>query len=77
MGVNDYDVYFIGLYFVLDFVYFMYSRILSDDCVEREIRDFENEVDDGLFDEVNDVGKRLLVSVVEYDEDLECDFFLM
>lgn len=73
MGVNDYDVYSIGSYSASDSAHSMHSRTPSDDRAEREIRDFENEVDDGLLDEVNDVGKRLLASAVEYDEDLECD----
>ncbi|OWZ37966.1 hypothetical protein C343_06979 [Cryptococcus neoformans C23] len=73
MGVNDYDVYSIGSYSASESAHSMHSRTPSDDRAEREIRDFENEVDDGLLDEVNEVGKRLLASAVEYDEDLECD----
>lgn len=73
MGVNDYDVYSIGSYSASESAHSTHSRTPSDDRAEREIKDFENEVDDGLLDEVNDVGKRLLANAVEYDEDLEYD----
>ncbi|WWD16775.1 hypothetical protein CI109_101207 [Kwoniella shandongensis] len=73
MGINDYtDVYSLGSSAGSRSVSTSESersRTPTEDRAEREIQEFE----DDLLDEVNEVGKRILVGAVEYDEDYEVD----
>ncbi|WVN90399.1 uncharacterized protein L203_105635 [Cryptococcus depauperatus CBS 7841] len=74
MGVNEYDVHSFGSCSASESVEsHTHSPTPSDDCVEREAKEFEVMVDDSLSKGFNDVGKRLLNKAIEYDEDLEVD----
>ncbi|WVQ73876.1 hypothetical protein IAR50_003457 [Cryptococcus sp. DSM 104548] len=70
MGVNDYDAYSLGSGSATPSIRSSisgHSRTPSDDRAEREIREFENAMENELLSGMNDVGKRLLAGAVEYD----------
>ncbi|KAK8861323.1 hypothetical protein IAR55_002142 [Kwoniella newhampshirensis] len=73
MGINDYtDVYSLGSSAgsrSVSTTESERSRTPSEDRAERGIQQFE----DDLLDEVNEVGKRIMIGAVEYDEELEIE----
>ncbi|TYJ53535.1 hypothetical protein B9479_005804 [Cryptococcus floricola] len=74
MGANDYDAYSLGSGSATPSIrssFSGHSRTPSDDRAEREIRQFQDEMDGELLNEVNDVGQRLLAGAVEYDGESE------